>query len=362
MQNNYFEIMHLDRRVARIDRTGCCRIYEPTFLPYHLYLEESDEIEMRVNNITNFYYWCATRMLTLDRTYAKELLNSIGMKQAVTDRERAEIALSYRCASLTDVFWVREENEAVSFAEINLYENHLSNIFIDIGLRGRQYTVDNAELAKDISTGGCFPKAWRRAERGFQLLKDGGEEAVERELLASRICRCFDVDQVLYEKAVFDGEDVTVSDNMTSLEYSIVSMEAFEIYARNKERDLKAWVLELDRQNYYMMNIVDYLVGNTDRHWGNWGLLIRNEDNMPISLHKLMDFNRTFCAYDSLDGANCQTLFGEHLSQKEAAVQAVKEIGLLQKEEVSQKIFQALPQYYEMFQRRLNLLKETAGK
>lgn len=22
---------------------------------------------------------------------------------------------------------------------------------------------------------------------------------------------------------------------------------------------------------YYMMNIVDYLVGNTDRHWGNWG-------------------------------------------------------------------------------------------
>ena len=25
-----------------------------------------------------------------------------------------------------------------------------------------------------------------------------------------------------------------------------------------------------------MMNILDYLVGNTDRHWENWGLLVDN--------------------------------------------------------------------------------------
>ena len=31
-----------------------------------------------VNNLTNFYFWCASRVLTLDRQYAKEILNSIG--------------------------------------------------------------------------------------------------------------------------------------------------------------------------------------------------------------------------------------------------------------------------------------------
>ena len=40
-----------------------------------------------------------------------------------------------------------------------------------------------------------------------------------------------------------------------------------------------------------MMNILDYLVGNTDRHWENWGLLVDNETNRPIRLHDLMDFN-----------------------------------------------------------------------
>lgn len=47
-----------------------------------------------------------------------------------------------------------------------------------------------------------------------------------------------------------------------------------------------------------------------------------------MKLHKLMDFNRAFYSYDTLDGANCQTVFGEKMTQKEAVVQAVKKIGL----------------------------------
>ena len=95
-----YEIMHQDRKVARISGRGYCRIYYKSFMPYNLYLEEAEDIDTLVNNITNFYYWCATRVLTLDRQYAKEILGSIGMRQAVTDKDRAEIALSYRCASI----------------------------------------------------------------------------------------------------------------------------------------------------------------------------------------------------------------------------------------------------------------------
>ena len=138
MLKETYIIMHMDRETAEIDGTGHCKIYDQSFLPYNLYLEEAEDIDTLINNITNFYYWCATRVLTLDRTYAKEILNSIGMRQAVTDRDRAEIALTYRCASLTDVFWVKRKNERITFSEINLYENHLDGTFIDVALRGRQ--------------------------------------------------------------------------------------------------------------------------------------------------------------------------------------------------------------------------------
>ena len=269
-EKKVYEIMHMDRKVAKISESGICKIYYKSFMPYNLYLEEADDIDTLVNNITNFNYWCSTRVLTLDRKYAKEILNSIGMLQAVTDKERAKIALSYRCASLTDVFWVKLKNEKVSFREVNLYENHLENTFIDIALKGKQYTVQNEYLARDLSTNGCFPKAWQRKDDGFRLLKDGDLDAVERELLASQICRCFDVSQVFYEKDYFDGEKVSVSSNITSKEYSIVSLESFEIYSLNHDRNTKKYILSLDRHNYYMMNIVDYLIGNTDRHWDIW--------------------------------------------------------------------------------------------
>ena len=147
----FYEIMHRESCVAQLSTTGECRVCLEDFMPYDLVLVESDDFDERINNVTNFYYWCASRMLTLDRTYAKEILNSIGASQSVTDRERAQIALSYHCLSLLDVFWVKEENEKIRFEDINLFAHSLSNALVDIALRGHQMTVTNAHfLANDL--------------------------------------------------------------------------------------------------------------------------------------------------------------------------------------------------------------------
>ena len=55
----------------------------------------------------------------------------------------------------------------------------------------------------------------------------------------------------------------SISDNITSKAFSIASAEAFNIYVLNHDRDLKKCILSLDSHNYYMMNIMDYLTGNT---------------------------------------------------------------------------------------------------
>lgn len=145
---------------------------------------------------------------------------------------------------------------------------------------------------------------------------------------------------------------------MTSLDTSIVSMEAFDIYAMNHDIDKMEYILQLDGYSYYMMNIVDYLIGNTDRHWGNWGILVDNKTNQPIRLHDLMDFNMAFHAYDTLEGANCLTTT-EKKTQKEAAIEAVKQIGLSQIAEVQPEWF-SNEEHKEMFFARLQLLKECA--
>ncbi len=355
-----YEIMHKERIVAEISRNGRVDILDEQFMPYDLYLDVEDDgdIDILVNNLNNFYHWCASRVLSLDRKYAKEILNSIGAPQALTDRDRAEISLSYHCVSLTDVHWVRRRGETVTFAQINLYDHPLNDATVEISLRGRQMTVTNQELAPDLSTKGCFPKAWIRQKDGFWLLKDGGEAAVRRELLASEIYQCFDVPQVKYSEYFYDGEPVTRSRIITSKDVSMVSKMAFDIYACNYELDTLAECRRIDPVTYYGMNILDYLTGNIDRHPENWGFLVDNRTNAYVSLYPLMDFNQCFLAYDRLDGAGCQTVFPRRLTQREAAEEAVACIGLRQIREMDMRKFGDMESEAEMFQARLALLKK----
>lgn len=355
-----YTIMHLDRRVASIHSNGTCVMYASSFLPYNLYLKKAEDVDARVNNLNNFYHWCSSRILSPDRAYAKEILNSIGAKQATTDKERAAISLAYHCVTLTDVYWVKGYREQITYDEINLFDHSLSDAFVDVSLRGKALTAQNAQLiaasdtAGDVATQGAAPKAWVRLSGTFYLLKDGDEKEVEAELLASRIARCFDEDQVLYEPFLYDGQKVSASKLMTSKDFSIVPMEHVEIYAANHNTDLYALIRRYDLRGYCMMNIIDYLVGNTDRHWGNWGFLVDNKTNMALRLFPLMDFNKAFQAYDTMEGSRCLTS-PQPLSQMDAALEAVRMIGLNQKEEVKKEWFSD-PAQWEMFQKRFNIL------
>lgn len=359
----YFDIMHKDRKTARVYSNGKCMIYYPSFMPYNLYLEKSDELDERVNNLNNFYYWCSSRVLTLDRKYAKEIMSAIGANQAVTDKDRAMIAISYHGLSLTDVYWIKSENEKISFADVNLYNHSLSNAFTDVSLRGRAITVQNAELimsrnaAGDISVQGVAPKAWIRENDKIYLLKDGEDRDVSAELLASKIVSCFKIDHVEYTEDFFDGTRVSKCEIITSECRSIVPFEYIAVYCNNMGRDKYEYVIKKDKYSYYMMNIIDYLIGNTDRHWGNWGFYSENSNNKLTKLYPLMDFNRAFTSYDTLDGAVCQTT-EKRMTQKEAAVEAVKKIGLNQIKDVSESWFSD-EQIKDMFFCRLDELKKA---
>lgn len=363
MNWNSFTIMHGEKAVVSINNNGECNIINKDFMPYNLYFNtDDDSISARINNLNNFYYWCSSRLLTLDRKYAKEILNSIGKKQAVTDKDRAEIAITYHSLSLTDIYWVKTDSENLCFADINLFEHSLSNSFVDVSLCGKQLTAENSALIKnsdvagDIGTLGVAPKAWVRKDGKFYLYKDGDIRDVEAELLASKIIDCFDVNHIQYSPAEYDNQKVTACEIITSLNRSIVPMEHIEIYAANNDIDRLDLVMQQDAYSYYMMNIVDYLIGNTDRHWANWGFLVDNESNTLIRLYPLMDYNKAFNSYDAVEGTRCQTT-DKIVSQMDAAVIAVKQIGLNQIAEIESEWF-ANPNEYEMFNKRLNILKK----
>ena len=150
---------------------------------------------------------------------------------------------------------------------------------------------------------------------------------MEAELLASRIARCFSVAQVLYEPMEYQGRRVSGSELCTTKDESIVSAGDMGRYLARAGKSLWELVREQDAYSYHMMNIIDYLIGNTDRHRRNWGFRVRNDSHTPGKLFPLMDFNRSFRDYDSPEGGTCLAA-EEPVSRREAAARGVRAIGL----------------------------------
>ena len=78
-QHITYEIMYLDKKlVAQLSSSGDASVFMHSFMPYNFWFDEDKVIDTLVNNMVNFYHWCSSRMLTLDRKYAKEIMESIG--------------------------------------------------------------------------------------------------------------------------------------------------------------------------------------------------------------------------------------------------------------------------------------------
>ncbi len=55
----YYDIMHGERKVAEINMRGEAAILDEKFIPYDLYLENDCDFDTLINNMNNFYHWCA---------------------------------------------------------------------------------------------------------------------------------------------------------------------------------------------------------------------------------------------------------------------------------------------------------------
>lgn len=282
-------LMHKDTVICYY-RNGSVRIVNK--LPYGLYLTEYTDIDDRVNNINNFQNWCSRRMLTLDREHAKVILNSVGLQQAVTDADRMNVALQYKCLSLQDCYWVKSPSDESLWKDINLYQHSL-NEAVPISLQGKSLYLQNVDcISQDVSTNGVAPKAWIRKYSGLYLYKgDVGNNAVEREVEASNIIRSLDVINIVkYTVEEYDNDHVSACELYTTEEMSLVSLEDFIT-----THDVDEYLLD------GLKNIIlaAYIVGDSDRHCGNVFLEYNLASNY-LKVGPMLDFNHAFECEDSL--------------------------------------------------------------
>lgn len=79
-----------------------------------------------------------------------------------------------RCLSLTDTFWMKREDEALTWDDVSLYRNPFDDVIARIAFDGTgMYGRQNSPTSPEFATSGSFAKCWIRENGQISLLKRG---------------------------------------------------------------------------------------------------------------------------------------------------------------------------------------------
>lgn len=247
-----------------------------------------------LHNYDTLRYFFANRTLLLSRENAKAILHSVGAAQKASTETMFQLSLSCRGVSVLDNIWVKEDNECIQFADVNIRHRHLSNVVFDIALRGRSISVEHSLMDAELTTAGMFRKCWKReGDRLFMYKSDStsGFVNTKAELKASELLDKTNVSHVQYTPAKLDGFLCCKCACMTDDNTSFVAAEDLPQALYEKLRSLYV-------SDFANMAVIDYLIANTDRHLGNVGFFIDNSTNNIKGVAPLFDHNQAFLAFD----------------------------------------------------------------
>jgi len=234
----------------------------------------------------SFQNWWSGRRIPASRDGVKELIWHLIDKNHILSGldELSEKALGL---SLSDQYWIRP-NESVRWDDVNFFQNDFSEDIGKLLITGMWRGGDIS--SPDNTSDGMLKKKWKIID-GTRYLIKGSYSVVGipqpqpfREVYASKIAEIlmgcgFAVPYSLYFEERKDGELLIFSKcpNFVTTDTEYVSFN--QINASNKkpnnisEFDFFKQFYGLHSDILDLIIILDYIVLNEDRHYGNFGLL-----------------------------------------------------------------------------------------
>lgn len=237
--------------------------------------------------------WLKRRTIPKNRAYVHNFLAKCGLS---ANRPMHVISIS-KGLSLNDCYWVVEEGFSGTFAEHNLYENRFSKILADLAFTGYGSSIRSSLLSSpEFTTNGMLPKCWRRIQGRIYLYKGGTSGAVNAgyepysEYYAYQIAETMGFDAVPYHLSRWKGNLCSTCELFTSKKYSYVPVGHIKTKGGMKKvREYYETLGEPFVKALDDMLVLDALICNADRHFGNFGFLVDNQTNQIAAPAPLFD-------------------------------------------------------------------------
>ena len=245
--------------------------------------------------------WLRKRSIPKNRCFVDSFLSKLGLN---INNTKGIIDIC-KGLSLNDSYWVVEDNFNKTFSECNLYENNFNNILSLIAFTGYGSSIKSKFMSSpELTTQGQLAKCWRRINGNIYLYKSGSfgyaNSGLEpySEFYASEIAKVMGVNYVEYNLSKWKGKLCSSCKLFSDINHSYIPVGYIVEYGGFEA--VKNYLISLGDefyQSFLDMIVFDAVVMNTDRHYGNFGLIIDNKTNQPIKFAPIFDNGASLLPY-----------------------------------------------------------------
>jgi hypothetical protein len=251
--------------------------------------------------------WIKRRTIPKNREFVHKILMELDLN---LDNIKGIVDIS-KSLSLNDCYWIVEEGFQGKFEDYNLYDNDFNKTLALLAYTGYGSVNKIGFMSTpEFTTNGMLAKAWRRdplKRKGIFLYKSGsqgfansGKEPYS-EFYAYQIAKKMGLNITPYSLGKWKGKMNSICELFSSKEYSFIPI--YYLVTKGGWKAVLNYYQELGDDFYEALIetiLLDVIIINTDRHFGNFGLLIDNKTNSILKPAPIFD-NGLSLFYDTMD-------------------------------------------------------------
>jgi len=266
-------------------------IFDEKRLPFGL--KYSGKKEAQFKQLSD---WIENRSLPRSRSDLVNIEYDFNVKNSV------QLSFGSYALNLADQYWVHKSNIDIKWEDVNFFDNSFKEV-VNFDIMGVYEENRDILVAPDLTVDGSLRKKWIINKSNERLLLKGSryDEMQEpyNEVIASKIMKILGIEHVEYGfiKNESNNMPLSICKCMVGKNTEIITAQVVldtELKENRNEYDrfiqiCKKKGINNVKENIDNMIIIDYLIGNTDRHTANFGI-IRNADTLEwIRVAKIFD-------------------------------------------------------------------------
>lgn len=239
------------------------------------------------NTIGRLNAWWQGRAIPASRDGLNIVLQTYGIETAT------KLAVRSLGLSLSDQYWIKPASSDIDWQDVNFFTNDFSSDLGDAFFSRGSSKPNINPMTPDASSNGWLKKKWIIINEERFLAKAGSIPLLQQpynEVAASKIMEVLGIEHVEYKLIIEDARPLSLCKNFVTTQTEFVPANLIRNILPKSNHDSEythflkcAEKLEIPNVKKHLdkLMIIDFIIENTDRHYGNFGF-IRDVDTLKF--------------------------------------------------------------------------------